>query len=578
MQYILFVALAPTGALISLAVAGYALRHRHISGASALALYMLAVSGFLIGDTLELMWPTETGTLFWAQLDYLFIPIVPLAWLAFAFQYTGKTSWLAPKRFWPFAVIPAMTFLLAQTNSRHHLLWNTLTFQPVGAMMTLHLSYGPWFWVHTFYSYLLLCGGAVLIIGAQTFAPTVYRQQSVWAVIGALSPLIWNLIYIFQLIPGLRKDYTPLALAFAGIAFAVSIFRYQLLGLIPVARAVVVERMRDGVLVVSRDDQLVDLNPAARRMLGVTEEVIGKPMASVLREWSGARQMPPQARIHRSADGEGHILEVRVSSLANGHGDSAGHLVLLRDITDQVRSEEALQQANRELQARNEELDAFGHTVAHDLKNPLGIIQGFAELLADESTVLSEEERRSSVQNIVRVADRMGHILDELMLLFGLRQAEVRMVPLDMAAIVAAALDRLGVSLQEAAAEVILPPSWPVALGHPAWVEEVWTNYISNAIKYGGRPPRMELGATTEGERVRFWIQDNGPGLTAEEQSRLFQPFERLGTQRATGHGLGLSIVRRIVEKMGGEVGVNCSGVPGEGCVFSFTLPLAPAA
>lgn len=88
----------------------------------------------------------------------------------------------------------------------------------------------------------------------------------------------------------------------------------------------------------------------------------------------------------------------------------------------------------------------------------------------------------------------------------------------------------------------------------------------------------MELGATMEGERVRFWIHDNGPGLTAEEQSRLFQPFERLGTQRATGHGLGLSIVRRIVEKMGGEVRVECSGIPGEGCIFSFTLPLAPAA
>lgn len=164
------------------------------------------------------------------------------------------------------------------------------------------------------------------------------------------------------------------------------------------------------------------------------------------------------------------------------------------------------------------------------------------------------------------------------MLLFGLRRIELRMEPLDMAATVAAVLTRLRPSLQEAVAEVILPISWPVALGYPAWVEEVWMNYISNALKYGGHPPRMELGATIEGERVRFWIQDNGPGLMAEEQSRLFQPFERLGTQRATGHGLGLSIVRRIVEKMGGEVGVECSGIPGDGCVFSFTLPLAPAA
>ncbi len=577
MQYLLFVALAPTGALISLAVAGYALRHRRIPGASALALYMLTVSGFLIGNALELMWPTETGTLFWAQLEYLFITTVPLTWLVFAFQYAGKTSWPAPKHFWPFAVIPALTFLLTLTNSRHHLIWSTVTFQPVGEMLAMRVTYGPWFWVHMFYSYLLLFGGAVLIIGARAFSPKVYRQQSAWAMIGAILPLTVNLIYVFQLIPGLHKDYTPLAFALAGLAFAVSIFRYHLLDLVPVARAVVVERMRDGVLVVSQDDRVVDLNPVARRILGITEEAIGSPLASVLREWPGVLRMPPE-RVYRSADGEERILEVRVSSLANGHGDSAGWLVLLRDVTDQVRSEEALQQANRELQAHAEELDAFGHTVAHDLKNPLGIIQGFAELLDDESTILSEEERQSAVRNIIRVAHRMDHIIEELMLLFGLRRTEVRMRPLDMAAIVAAALERLEAGLQETAAEVILPPSWPVALGHPAWVEEVWTNYISNALKYGGHPPRVELGATTTGDRVRFWIQDNGPGLTPEAQSHLFQPFERLGTQRATGHGLGLSIVRRIVEKMGGEVGVECSGIPGEGCIFSFTLPLAPAA
>ncbi len=572
MQYILFIALAPTGALISLAIAGYALRHRYVPGVSALGLYMLAVSGFLIGNTLELMWPTETGTLFWAQLSYLFMAAVPLTWLTFAFQYTGKTSWLALRKFWPLMVIPVVTFLLAQTNPRHHLLWSAFTFQPVGDMLTLRVSYGPWFWIHLFYSYLLLIAGTVLIIGAQTFVTYPYRQQSVWAIVGALSPPIFNIIYVFQLIPGLQKDYTPLALAFAGIAFAVAIFRYRLLDLIPIARAVVVERMQDGVIVVDSEGRLVDLNPAAYRMLGVDENLIGQPMASALPEYSRAVHVPPEARVRRSIQGDEHILEVRSSPL------TGGRLILLRDITEQVRTEEALQQANRELQVRAEELDAFGHTVAHDLRNPLAIIQGFAELLDDESTVLSEEDRDASIRGILHVTQRMDSIIEELMVLFGLRQTGVQMERLDMAAVVAAALGRLVVGLRESAAEVVLPPAWPVALGHPSWVEEIWTNYISNAVKYGGHPPRVELGATVEEGRVRFWVRDNGPGLTAEEQSRLFQPFERLETQRATGHGLGLSIVRLIVEKMDGEVGVESSGIPGEGCIFSFTLPLAPAA
>ncbi|MBC7226067.1 MAG: PAS domain S-box protein [Thermoflexales bacterium] len=578
MQYILFVALAPTGALISLVVAGYAFRQRDVPGASALGLYMLAVSGFLIGNTLELMWPTEAGTLFWAKLDYLFIVTIPLAWLAFAFQYTGKTSWLSPRNFWPLMVIPVVTFVLAQTNSRHHLLWSADTFQPVGDMLSLHVSHGPWFWVHILYSYLLLFAGAGLIIGAQIFASSSYHQQSVWAIAGALSPLLLNIAYVFQLVPGLRKDYTPLAFALAGIAFAVAIFRYRLLDLIPVARATVVERMRDGVVVVDSEGRLVDFNPAARQMLGVSEEAIGQPMTSVLREYPGLAQIPPEGRVHRRIGGDEHVLEVRSSPLTNGHRGSGGRLILLRDITEQVRTEESLQQANRDLQARTEELDAFGHTVAHDLRNPLAIIRGFAELLDDETAVLSEEERHTSIQSILRVADRMERIVEEMMLLFGLSRAGVQMQPLDMIAIVAAVVDRMALALRDSGAEVVVPSAWPVALGYPSWVEEVWANYISNAVKYGGHPPRVELGATAEGDRVRFWVRDNGPGLTAEQQSRLFQPFERLGTQRATGHGLGLSIVRRIVEKMGGEVGVESSGVPGEGCTFSFTLPLAPVA
>ncbi|MEW5960997.1 MAG: ATP-binding protein, partial [Chloroflexota bacterium] len=111
-------------------------------------------------------------------------------------------------------------------------------------------------------------------------------------------------------------------------------------------------------------------------------------------------------------------------------------------------------------------------------------------------------------------------------------------------------------------------------MGYAPWVEAVWTNYISNAIKYGGRPPHVELGAEVQpGGMVEFWIKDNGDGLSAEEQRRVFAPFTRLSQVSTEGHGLGLSIVQRIVEKLGGQVGVKSEGKPGQGCTFSFFLP-----
>ena len=130
--------------------------------------------------------------------------------------------------------------------------------------------------------------------------------------------------------------------------------------------------------------------------------------------------------------------------------------------------------------------------------------------------------------------------------------------------------------IEEYQAQIRYPQHWPVALGHAPWIEEVWTNYLSNGIKYGGQPPRLQLGATACSDgMIRFWVRDNGPGLTPEEQAQLFMPFTQLDQARALGHGLGLSIVRRILEKLGGQVGVESEGVPGEGCRFWFTLPAA---
>jgi signal transduction histidine kinase/DNA-binding NarL/FixJ family response regulator len=234
----------------------------------------------------------------------------------------------------------------------------------------------------------------------------------------------------------------------------------------------------------------------------------------------------------------------------------------------------ALQQRTAQLQARNEELDAFAHTVAHDLKNPLTNIIGFAEVLDKHYNRMSAEEMRSHLHRIAQNGRKMDRIIDELLLLAGVRKMEVKVEPLDMSSIVGEAVQRLADMIEERRAEIRLPDTWPAALGHAPWVEEVWVNYLSNAIKYGGRPPRIEIGATVQPDgMVRFWVRDNGPGLPPEAQARLFTPFTRLDEVRAEGHWLGLSIVRRIVARLGGQVGVQSE--LGRGSTFTFTLKSA---
>ena len=232
-----------------------------------------------------------------------------------------------------------------------------------------------------------------------------------------------------------------------------------------------------------------------------------------------------------------------------------------------------------ELSERARELDAFAHTVAHDLKNPLGVLVGFAELLEEDYASIPPEDVVRFLHAIAEKGRKAINIVDELLLLASLRRDEVPVTELDMAAVVGEALRRLASTIHKEQATIQLPGSWPASLGYQPWVEEIWVNYIDNAVKYGGRPAQVELGSDLWPEgMVRFWVRDNGPGLGCEAQAKLFTPFTRLDQMRVQGHGLGLSIVRRIAEKLGGQVGLESSGVPGEGCLFYFTLPAAPPA
>jgi signal transduction histidine kinase len=244
------------------------------------------------------------------------------------------------------------------------------------------------------------------------------------------------------------------------------------------------------------------------------------------------------------------------------------YAILFRDLQ---RSEESLREQSSALEARNGELDAYAHTVAHDLKNPLTVIISISDAL-NEIGDLTLREKKEFLEQIRSTAFEMNGIIDNLLLLSEIRKVEAPRAELDMSGVVANIRRRMNFEIKKRQARVIIPKSWPVSLGYAPWVEEVWTNYISNALKYGGQPPCVELGAAPQLDGTnRFWVRDNGAGISPETRGRLFRPFSQVGKVHAAGHGLGLSIVRRIIERLGGEVGVESE--IGRGSLFYFTLP-----
>ena len=244
-----------------------------------------------------------------------------------------------------------------------------------------------------------------------------------------------------------------------------------------------------------------------------------------------------------------------------------GEIVLAR-----INTHLTIRNLQKSLQEQNAELDAFAHTVAHDLKEPLALMVGYSELMAEAANRMDTKELISMAEIVNRNGRKMSSIINELLLLSTVRKGEFQILPLEMADIMTLVQERLTRMIAEYQGGIKLPDSWPVAQGYAPWVEEVWSNYLSNGLKYGGEPPYLECGATPQEDgMIRFWVKDNGPGLTPEAQQTLFTEFTQLDDIRAIGHGLGLSITRRIVEKLDGTVGVESK--PGQGSLFYFTLP-----
>ena len=267
--------------------------------------------------------------------------------------------------------------------------------------------------------------------------------------------------------------------------------------------------------------------------------------------------------------------KAKIEAFAAGGVDYVTKPFQAEEVLARVETHLTLRNLQKSLQKEIAELDAFAHTVAHDLKNPLSTIGGYADVLAEsiaDDNPMSLENIRLSANRIVLGARKMNGIIESLLLLAGVRKRKIEFIPLDMAVIVSEVQQRLAGMIEQYQAEIILPETWAVAMGYGPWVEEVWANYISNGIKYGGRPPRVTVGTTSQDDgAVRCWVRDNGSGLSAEEQTRLFIPFERMGQVQVQGHGLGLSIVMRIMERLEGKVGVESE--LGRGSLFWFTLP-----
>lgn len=243
------------------------------------------------------------------------------------------------------------------------------------------------------------------------------------------------------------------------------------------------------------------------------------------------------------------------------------------ELIQHQRNEAQLQSYTRELEMVNAELDAYGHTIAHDLKDPLNVMLGFVGIMQMSGNLSPDEQMY--LERIMSAGYTMTGMIEQLLYLATLRDAKTEMTLVNAEQVLVGVHERLEARLKEAGLTLTIEaPILPI-LGHAPWLAEIFANLIGNAAHYADtkKPAHyVVVRSLPQGEMVRFEVHDNGVGIAQKDLEKMFKAFSRLEVVKGVrGTGLGLSIVRRIVSRLGGDVGVE--SVYGEGSTFWFTLP-----
>jgi PAS domain S-box-containing protein len=362
--------------------------------------------------------------------------------------------------------------------------------------------------------------------------------------------------------------------------------------------ATIVDSSEDAIISKNLEGKILTWNASAERMFGYSaDEIIGKPVTTLIPPELHQQEEEIRQRLCRgqasecletmrlTKDGRRITVSVSVSPLKDNEGHVIGASTILRDVSDAVAARQALaggrEELEREVDERTtklkeilREMEAFTYTVAHDLRSPLRAIAGCSELLIEEhGAELSTGSAPEYLRKISDGARKMDELIRDLLEYSHLARTDLKLDPVPLEGAVTEALAQQERLIKDRNAQVTVDRPLPVVQAHGPTLTRVLANLVSNAVKFvsPGKTPVVRVRSEPRKGRVRLWVEDNGIGIEAAYLERIFRVFERLNRQEEyPGTGIGLAIVRRAVERMGGRSGVEST--PGQGSRFWIDL------
>lgn len=514
--------------VILIAIGVYALRKRPDPMAWPLAVLTFAGAVWAIPHAISFGYADRGTVTFFYNFIVVGQNLVPVAYLVFALRYAGYDRLLSRRVLVALSVFPTITIVSAWTTPVNDLLWQTITIETVGSASIFVPEYGPWYWVNLTYVYILIATALVVFVTVILRSEPIHRKQSLLMFIGGIAPTAMNIPFTLGLVSVSEIDLTTTALAVSGLTFAAALFKYNFLDLSPAAYRNVSDIFGDGVLVFDDSYQLVESNGNAEQILGM-ELRVGLSAAAIF----DADLETLDGTVLSEAEGNRFYM-ARYATLREHRDDIAGHVVVMRNITDLKEHEQRLSVTNRILR--------------HNLRNELNLISGHAAVL--ERTLPAEHEELTQIQAAAGRLEAVGEKARHIQAWIDRSDESVR--PHDVVPVVESVVRRYRTQHPEAQIRLDIPDAESVLAYDTEQLETVIANVVENAIEHSDRAePLVEVSLEVGEDTVTLRVADDGPGIPPAERRIITRGQE---TKLQHGSSLGLWLIYWLTSAMGGTV------------------------